>query len=298
MVVTSLTSVIIVNYNSGQYLAQCVTAVLASTVLVEIFVVDNASTDDSIQHLRQALPVDAPVTIEQNAQNLGFAKANNQVLDKTKGDYLLFLNPDCFIEPDTVAQSRVVMDAYPNVGMAGVMVCNPDGSEQAGARRSVPSPWRSVIRILHLNQLFPNHPRFKSFVLTQEPIPDKPIELEGISGAFMFVREAALEQVGGLDEGYFLHCEDLDWFMRFREQNWNILFVPHIKVTHIKGACSDKQPVAVLWYKHKGMVRFYRKFFQQHYPWIVMLMVISAVWLRFAMLATFSLVTRRGGKSK
>ncbi|MEK7990659.1 MAG: glycosyltransferase family 2 protein [Thiotrichaceae bacterium] len=298
MAVTSLTSVIIVNYNSGQYLAQCVMAVLASTVPVEVFVVDNASMDDSIQQLRQILPKHAPVSIEQNVQNQGFAKANNQVLDKTKGDYLLFLNPDCFVETDTLEQSRMVMNTHSDVGMAGVLVCNPDGSEQAGARRSVPSPWRSVIRILHLNTLFPNHPRFKSFVLTQEPIPKKPIELEGISGAFMFVRQSALAQVGGLDEGYFLHCEDLDWFMRFREQNWKILFIPHIKVTHIKGACSDKQPVAVLWYKHKGMIRFYRKFFQQRYSWLVMLVVIGAVWLRFAVLAALSVVTRRGGKSK
>lgn len=295
---TALTSVVIVNYNSGQYLTQCVTAVLASTDPVEVFVIDNASTDSSIQQLRQALPQNAPVNIEQNSQNLGFAKANNQVLQQVKGDYLLFLNPDCFVKADTLQQSRVVMDAYPDVGMAGVMVCNPDGSEQAGARRSVPSPWRSVIRILHLNKLFPNHPRFKSFVLTEEPLPNEPIELEGISGAYMFVRRTALAQVGGLDEGYFLHCEDLDWFMRFREQNWKILFIPHIKVTHIKGACSDKQPMTVLWYKHKGMVRFYRKFFRQRYPWIVMLVVTSAVWLRFAMLASLTFVTRRGGNSK
>lgn len=295
---TALTSVVIVNYNSGQYLTQCVTAVLASTDPVEVFVIDNASTDSSIQQLRQALPQNAPVNIEQNSQNLGFAKANNQVLQQVKGDYLLFLNPDCFVKADTLQQSRAVMDAYPDVGMAGVMVCNPDGSEQAGARRSVPSPWRSVIRILHLNKLFPNHPRFKSFVLTEEPLPNEPIELEGISGAYMFVRRTALAQVGGLDEGYFLHCEDLDWFMRFREQNWKILFIPHIKVTHIKGACSDKQPMTVLWYKHKGMVRFYRKFFRQRYPWIVMLVVTSAVWLRFAMLASLTFVTRRGGNSK
>ncbi|MCV6638181.1 glycosyltransferase family 2 protein [Candidatus Albibeggiatoa sp. nov. NOAA] len=294
----ALTSVIIVNYNSGQYLAQCVTAVLASTVPVEVFVVDNASTDNSIQQLRQALPNHAPVHIEQNTQNLGFAKANNQAINKAIGDYILCLNPDCFVEPDTLAKSRAMMDEYPNAGMAGVMVCNPDGSEQAGARRSVPSPWRSVIRVLHLDKLFPNHPRFKSFVLTEEPLPNTPIELEGVSGAYMFIRQTALAEVGGLDEGYFLHCEDLDWFMRFREQNWKILFIPQIKVTHIKGACSDKQPVTVLWYKHKGMVRFYRKFFQQRYPWIVMLMVISAVWLRFAMLATLTIVTHRGGTSK
>ncbi len=291
---TDLTSVVIVNYNSGQYLTQCVTAVLASTVAVEIFVVDNASTDRSIQQLSQALPVHAPVNVIQNNQNLGFAKANNQALTQAKGDYLLFLNPDCFIEPDTIAQVRKVMNQRTDVGMAGVLVCNPDGSEQAGSRRSVPSPWRSTIRVLHLDKLFPNHPRFKSFVLTKEQLPTQPIEIEGISGAFMFIRQTALAQVGGLDEGYFLHCEDLDWFMRFRKQNWKILFIPYVKVIHIKGACSDKQPVRVLWYKHKGMVRFYRKFFQQRYPWIVMLFVTCAVWLRFAMLAILTLV--RGGK--
>jgi hypothetical protein len=182
------------------------------------------------------------------------------------------------------------MEQSPHVGMAGGLVRNLDGSEQAGCRRSIPSPWRAVVRVFHLNTLFPQHPRFQSFVLTDQPLPQQPIEIEGISGACMFVRRKSLQEVGAMDENYFLHCEDLDWFMRFRAKNWSILFVPHIEVTHVKGACSSRQPLRVLWYKHRGMVRFYRKFFRQQYPFIVMALVITAVWLRFTVLAAMTLL--------
>jgi GT2 family glycosyltransferase len=289
-----LTSVVIVNYNAGEHLTTCVLAVLASTVAVEIFVIDNASSDDSLSNLQTAVN-SANLYIVQNKQNRGFAAANNQVLDNIAGDYVLFLNPDCFIQADTIQHCRNIMDANPSVGMAGVMVCNLDGSEQAGARRSVPSPWRAVIRVLHLNRLFPHHPKFKSFVLTQEPAPQQPIVLEGISGAFMFVRREALAEVGGLDEGYFLHCEDLDWFMRFRARNWQILFIPQLKVTHLKGACSGKKPLSILWYKHKGMIRFYRKFFAPRYPSIIILAVIMAVWFRFGLLSLLTILKREKG---
>ncbi|MCK5662821.1 MAG: glycosyltransferase family 2 protein, partial [Thiotrichaceae bacterium] len=172
-------------------------------------------------------------------------------------------------------------------GMAGGLVQNLDGSEQAGCRRSIPTPWRTMVRILHLDKL---HPRFKNFVLTCQPLPDKPIELEGISGACMFVRRSALEVVGTMDESYFLHCEDLDWFMRFHAKQFSILFIPDIKVLHVKGVCSRQQPIRVLWYKHRGMIRFYRKFFRHQYPSVLLWIVIMAVGVRFAILALKTLI--------
>jgi len=290
MTVKATISVIIVNFNSGDLLVECVNAVLASTVPVAIYIVDNASTDNSLQQLKRIC--DARLIIVKHTSNLGFARAANSVLPQTVGDYLLFLNPDCFIKTDTLARFYAVMEQYPHVGMAGCLVQDPDGTEQAGCRRSIPSPWRSMVRVLHLDKLFPHHPRFQSFVLSQQPLPLQPIELEGISGACMFVRRTALEDVGQMDETYFLHCEDLDWFMRFRAKQWVILFIPDIEVIHLKGACSKSQPLRVLWYKHRGMIRFYRKFFRHQYPLPIMGIVILAVWVRFTLLAIMTLIYR------
>jgi len=287
-------SVIIVNYNAGELLSQCVSSVLASTMEVEIFVVDNASHDDSLALLKQTVLQDKRVHIVENKENVGFAAASNQILAETQGDYLLFLNPDCLIQADTLEKFVNTMQNYPQAGMAGALVRNFDGTEQAGCRRSIPSPWRSVVRVLHLDKFFPNSPKFKSFVLTKTDLPNEPIEIEGISGACMFVRRKALQEVGAMDETYFLHCEDLDWFMRFHQHDWKILFIPDIEVSHAKGACSQQQPVRVLWYKHRGMVKFYRKFFKQRYSILLFWSVVVAVWLRFILLA--AIISVKGNK--
>jgi hypothetical protein len=202
----------------------------------------------------------------------------------TQGDYILFLNPDCVITPNTIEAMMKVMDSNPEAGMAGCLIRNPDGSEQAGSRRYIPTPWRSMIRVLKLAKFFRNHPRFAIINLAGQPMPDRPVPMEAISGAFMFVRRKAIEQIGPMDEGYFLHCEDLDWCMRFRKVGWKILFVPQVEIIHKKGVCCIDRPIRVEWYKHKGMIRFYRKFFKHQYPAALMFLVIASVWTRFALL--------------
>jgi len=277
-------SVVIVNFNAGELLTECVRSVLSSNMPVEVFVSDNGSTDESIRFLEDNIH-DERLHIICNGKNLGFAKANNRVLADTKGGHLLFLNPDCLIQGDTLERLIAEMDSRHDVGMAGCLICNPDGSEQAGCRRRVPTPWRTLVRLFYLDKLFPNHPKFQNIALSLTPLPDKPIEIEAISGAFMLVRRTAMEDVGLLDEGYFLHCEDLDWCMRFRQKGWKILFVPDVEITHAKGTCSHARPVRVEWHRHKGMVRFYRKFFRHQYPLPLMWCVICAVWLRFIVIA-------------
>jgi len=290
MDVERVISVIIVNFNGGELLTECVQSVLVSTMPVIVHVVDNASTDHSLPTLQQAFGNDKRVQIIKNQNNLGFARAANLALPYTQGKYLLFLNPDCIIRPDTLARFVTAMQQAPQVGMAGGLVQNPDGTEQAGCRRSVPTPWRALVRVLHLDKLFPSHPHYQSFVLTRHPLPEQPVEIEGISGACMFVRRQALEEVGPMDEAYFLHCEDLDWFLRFRAHQWKILFVPAIRVTHFKGVCSRGQPIRVLWYKHRSMLRFYKKFFRHRYPYGLWWGVIIAVWTRFALLTIVTLI--------
>ncbi len=284
-------SIVIVNFNGGELLTECVRSVLASTVPIEVFVSDNGSTDGSIYFLERAIQNES-LHIEKNGANLGFAKANNRVIPVTTGDYLLILNPDCIIEPDTLALMIEHMKAQPDVGMSGCLIRNLDGTEQAGCRRRVPTPWRTLVRMLCLDRLFPNHPKFESVVMHQKPLPQEPVCKEAISGAFMLVRRTVMEEVGLMDEGYFLHCEDLDWCMRFRQKGWNVLFVPDVEVIHAKGVCSDARPVRVEWHKHKGMVRFYRKFFRHQYPFLLMWLVILAVWVRFSLVAVLNTVKR------
>jgi len=123
-------------------------------------------------------------------------------------------------------------------------------------------------------------------------LPDHAVEVEAISGACMMVKRAALTDVGEWDEGYFLHCEDLDWCMRYRQKGWKILFVPSATITHVLGFCGRNRPVFVEWHKHKGMMRFYRKFFQEDYPGLLMVLVGAGVWLRFSVVAAAYLARR------
>lgn len=265
---------------------------MGSTLPVEVIVSDNGSCDDSIKMLKET--VDTPrLRILENRANLGFSRANNIAIEHATGNYLLFLNPDCVIRPDTLERMREVMEETPSAGMSGCMIRNIDGSEQAGCRRNVPTPWRTMVRVFRLSRIFSNHPRFRSFVLVGQPLPGKPVEMEAISGAFMFVRRSAMERVGLLDEKYFLHCEDLDWCMRFRQAGYAILFVPDVEITHVKGGSSCKRPIFVEWHKHRGMVRFYRKFFRHQYPSVLMVAVFAMIWTRFTAKAIVALARKR-----
>lgn len=289
-------SAIIVNYNGGELLTRSVAGVLSSPMPIEVFVVDNGSKDNSLELLRTEHGNDKRLIVIENGRNLGFTRANNIALKRAKGDFMLLLNPDCLVEHEAIGRVLATMERFPEAGMAGCLIRNEDGSEQAGCRRSVPTPWRTLVRVFHLDKLFPNHRRFRNFVLTREPLPDKPVYLEAISGAFMLVRREAIVQVGLLDEDYFLHCDDLDWCMRFQKAGWRILFVPDVAVTHYQGTCSAGRPIFVAWHKHKGMIRFYRKFFRHQYPLPLMALVIAAVWSRFAAVAVYELTKRAFGR--
>lgn len=292
-----LVSIVVVNFNGGVLLKLAVDAVLTSSVAVELFVVDNASSDDSLLPLRRLAERRENFHLIENEKNVGFAAACNIALRRVTGDYILLLNPDCIIKPDTLEQAIATLQLHPEAGLAGCLIQNPDGSEQAGCRRSVPTPWRTFVRVLNLDKLFPNQPKFKTFVLSHQSLPDRPKYLEAISGAFMLARRSAVEEVGLLDERYFLHCEDLDWCMRFRLQDWKILFLPKITVTHYKGTCSKDRPIRVLWHMHRGMLRFYRKFFRRRYPQVLIFLVNIAVWSRFLLLAGFAMLQKMGSKT-
>ncbi|NTV13873.1 MAG: glycosyltransferase family 2 protein [Desulfobulbaceae bacterium] len=284
-------SVVIVNYNAGAILIECIRAVMPQAT--EILVVDNASSDLSIESCRQQF-ADAPrLRILCNDSNLGFAVACNIGFAETTENSVLFLNPDCRLNAGAVAELLQVLHAYPTTGMVGGLLVDLAGTEQRGGRRAVPTPWRSFVRAFGLNRFANRWPKlFVDFHLHKEPLPDHPIEVEAISGACMLVKREAVAAVGLWDEGYFLHCEDLDWCMRFRQRGWKILFVPSVRVTHIQGVCSRRRPILVEWHKHRGMLRFYRKFFRHQYPGILMGLVALGVWMRFGMRVGYHLGRR------
>ena len=278
-------SVVIVNYNAGSLLRDCVESALGQAG--EIIIVDNASSDASLAGL-ESLEGDSRLRIVRNRTNLGFAAGCNIGVHASSGSSILFLNPDCVLAPGAVAAMLRELFGGSKVGMVGGLLVNLDGSEQGGGRRAVPTPWRSLVRATGLSRLSHRWPLlFFDFHLHKQPLPEGPIEVEAISGACMLVRRDAMDSVGLLDEQYFMHCEDLDWCMRFRRQGWQILFVPTARVVHQKGSCSKLRPVFVEWHKHRGMVRFYRKFFRHQYPGILMWLVVLGVWQRFFFVAAY-----------
>ncbi len=286
---SNIISTIIVNYNAGNLLRGCVDSLLSCSLELEIIIIDNASTDGSLNAILN-LP---NIKIIKNSTNLGFAAACNMGASAATAPNLLFLNPDCSFKPGTLITLLDALIRDVSIGMVGALLINPDGTEQPGGRRAVPTPWRSFVRAFGLTYFADRWPKlFFDFHMHTQLLPDHSVEVEAISGACMLVKREAMNDVGLWDEGYFLHCEDLDWCMRFRQNNWKIIFVPEAIVTHERGACSQSRPIFVEWHKHKGMMRFYYKFFNHQYPGGLMALVAVGVWLRFVVVAAKRTIIR------
>jgi GT2 family glycosyltransferase len=286
-------SVVIVNYNAGSILTGCVAQVLHQAG--EIIIVDNASSDNSLDDLESVFSNDARLRVVRNNLNLGFAAGCNIGAELATGNYLLFINPDSFLHSHTVEKLVSSMVNKPEVGITGGLLLNPDGTEQGGGRRAVPTPWRSFVRAFGLSRFADRWPKlFFDFHLHEQPLPKEPIEVEAVSGACVMIKCDVFEKVGCWDDKYFLHCEDLDLCMRVRQKGWKILFIPDAPVIHYHGGSSRSQPVTCEWHKHKGMMRFYRKFFRHQYPGALMWLVAVGVWLRFFALALYYSVRRMG----
>jgi len=287
-------SILIVNYNAGELLAECVGAALGQRLAVEVILSDNGSVDGSLERVRARFGADSRLRLIENGANLGFAAATNRALALAHAPWVLCLNPDCLLEPETLKRWLALLDAHPEAGLSGPLVLDPDGREQRACRRAIPDPWIALRSLLHLESWLPGGRRMDQ---RDQPLPEGPVAVEAVSGSCMLARRAAIEQVGPLDEGYFLHCEDLDWFVRFRAAGWTILFVPNIAVIHHKGACSGGDPLAVERHKHRGMERFYRKFLAARYPrpfgWLVMLGIRA----HFQLYRLRHLLSGRGSKA-
>lgn len=279
-------SAVIVNYNAGALIVDCIREALVQCD--EVVVVDNASSDTSLELLERAFACNTGLLVVRNSSNLGFATACNIGAAHATSTHLLFLNPDSLLDPRAAARLVDALESDARVGMVGGLLVNPDGTEQGGGRRAVPTPWRSFVRAFGLSRFERRWPKlFFDFHLHKQPLPKRPVEVEAISGSCMLVRKSTLEEIGRWDEGYFLHCEDLDLCMRLTRAGKKILFVPNARILHHKGVSSRARPVFVEWHKHRGMMRFYRKFFRHQYPGILMWLVALGVWSRFGLTAVY-----------
>ncbi|MCP1456826.1 MULTISPECIES: glycosyltransferase family 2 protein [Pseudomonas] len=284
--------VIIVNYNAGELLLACVRSAFAAGAS-NVIVVDNDSHDDSLMLVERTHAAGDSLQILRNTANLGFAVACNQGARLSAAPNLFFLNPDTVLAADAIDHLLLALRSAPEIGMVGGFLCNPDGSEQAGGRRVFPTPRRAFMRAFGLSRLSALFPSLLSdFLLHKEPLPSVPIVVEAVSGACMLVKREAIESVGLWDEDYFLHCEDLDWCMRFHQAGWRVLFVPDARVMHVFGGCSRQRPYFVEWHKHLGILRFYRKFFRRKYPAVLWVSVVIGVWFRFSLMVLRHAVTR------
>ncbi len=277
-------TVVIVNHNAGHVLIDCLRAALSQAS--EVVLVDNASRPDSFEPLIAPLESHPRLHLIRSAENRGFAVGCNLGAELSTQPLVLFLNPDCVVGDQSLDRLCAALQEQPLAGMAGGLLTYPDGREQGGGRRAVPTPWRSFVRAFGLARLSQRWPKlFNDFHLHCQPLPEAPIQVEAISGACMLVKREAVDDFGLMDEGYFLHCEDLDLCIRARAHGWQILFVPDAPIVHHKGGCSHERPIFVEWHKHRGMVRFYRKHFRHQYPAGLMELVTIGVWLRFAAIA-------------
>ena len=276
-------SAIVVNYNAGITLRDLVLSLVVGADLDGIIIVDNASSDASLEFLGRGEFSGANIRLVRNSGNRGFAAACNQGAALADSPYLLFINPDCRMDTGALRRLLAVLRGNPHAVMAGPLILNSDGTEQRGCRRYLPDPRRALMRVLGLGK--PDaRGKIVGFDLTGTPLPSVPTEVEAISGACMLLRRKAFGKLGGWDEGYFLHCEDLDLCMRLGRAGMRTVFVPDARVTHVQGVSSRRRPVFVLWHKHRGMWRYFTKFQRAASPvWLTML-VWFGIWSRFLLL--------------
>ncbi len=268
-------SVVIVHYETPDLLRKCLDAVDAARdgLVVEVIVIDNASVGFMPAEWADQ---DRRVTVLANDRNRGFAAATNEGLTRARGRYLLLLNPDAFVAPDTFASLIEFMDAHPDVGCSTARLEMEDGRLDLACRHLFPTPVRSFYRITYLSKLFPKSQRFAQYNMTylDEYVET---EIDAPCGAFMFVRREVYEQVGPLDEQFFMYCEDVDWALRMKQAGWRVMYVPTTTVRHVKRASSDKFRQRSIKAFHNSMRRFYRKHYQDESPRLLTWLIYRAI---------------------
>ena len=279
-------TVIIVNYNVKYFLEQCLASVHAAMrgIEVEVIVVDNNSVDGSNEMVEEKFPW---VNLIANKDNTGFSKANNQGMRIAKGEYILLLNPDTVVKEDTFSKVLHFMDAHPEAGGLGVPMVDGKGILLPESKRGLPTPETSFYKIFGISKLFPKSKKFNRYYLGHLSY-DETCEIEILAGAFMFMRKKALDQVGLLDEAFFMYGEDIDLSWRIIQGGWKNYYFPETSIIHYKGESTKKGSLNYVYVFYNAMIIFARKHFSaSHAKWFSFFIQV-AVWMR----ASVSIVSR------
>lgn len=231
------------------------TASQARSLSSEIWVVDNASTDGTVDMLRREFP---SVRIIANAENVGFTRGNNQALAVAQGRYLFLLNPDTELRPGALAALVSYMQANPRAGILGPRLVYGDGSLQS-SRRRFPTLATAFVESTRLQQWFPRNRVLARYYMLDTP-DDATQPVDWINGSAMFVRRAVYDTVGGLDERFFMYSEELDWCYRAKGAGWQIVYLPGAQVTHYEGKSSEQAVARRDIYFHSSKIHFFEKY--------------------------------------
>ena len=250
--VSNILSIIIVSWNTASFLENCLISIMENppTLPFEIWVIDNASTDNSPQTVREKFP---QVHLVENHKNMGFARANNQAIQRCKGKYILLLNPDTLVTSSALETLVDFLDTTPEAGAAGARILNPDGSLQI-ASHPKPTLSRELWRLLHLDSLWPyaEYPKTK-----WDKHQDQ--EVDVLIGACLLLRKDVLDQVGFLDEDYFMYSEEVDLCYRIQRAGWRLFWVPQAEVVHFGGQSTQQVPTEMFLNLYHGKIKFFRK---------------------------------------
>lgn len=270
-------SIIVVNFNAEKLLKECLESLYRETqdTSFDVWVVDNNSRDDSVRMVREDFP---EVNRIENDDNLGFSKANNQAITGSASDYILLLNPDTVVRDRAIDRMVAFMDAHPDVGISGCRVLNKDGSLQPACRRSVPTPKVAFYHLSGLSKLFPNSMIMAKYNLTYLD-PDQSHEVDAVSGAFLLIRRAVVDQIGLLDEVFFIYGEDVDWCVRAKNAGWKVMYHPEAEILHYKGGCSANSRRTTYEF-YRAMYLFHRKHFAKDHSPVTNLLICTGIVIR------------------
>jgi len=279
-------SIIIVNYNVKFFLEQCLCSVEKSlqassfSGTAEVFVVDNHSTDSSVEYL---LPKFPEVQFLPNSENIGFSRANNQALEKAKGKYILFLNPDTILAEDSLEKSVAFMESTPGAGAAGVRMVDGQGIFLKESKRGFPSPWAAFCKLTGLTALFPRSSFFAKYYLGHLP-EGQTHPAPVLSGAFFLTTRKVLERTGGFDERFFLYGEDIDLSYRIEKAGYTNYYIAETTIVHFKGESTRKDTRYVKMF-YKAMSQFRRKYFKKELSALFNILVEGGIWIRAGLAA-------------
>ena len=271
-------SVIIINYNVKYFLEQCLRSVLAAAegIDTEVWVVDNNSTDGSVQMVRDKFP---QVKLIANSDNHGFATANNQAIKQCTGDYILLLNPDTLVQKDTFRVCIEFFEEHADCGGLSVKMINGEGEFLKESKRGFPSPATSFYKISGLIKLFPRNRKVGAYYMGHLD-NDKVNEVDVLPGAFLMISRKALEKVGLLDESYFMYGEDIDFSWRIKLAGFKNYYLPTTRILHYKGESTRKSSMNYVYTFYNAMAIFAKKYFSKGGARTYTLLIQLAIWMR------------------